>query len=114
LAYAEPLYRTFSALFPSLLTSAAFHHDVVSFYDVPSLSIRDIILPRIMTEPDIQIPKWFRTGRDVQLDDGKVREWGGIPVDLMHVSCTWAVLASEPTVKSLRYLRSATRLSVGW
>jgi hypothetical protein len=50
------------------------------------LSIRDILLPRILAEPHVQLPRWFRTGGDVKLGDDKVREWGGVPVDLMHVS----------------------------
>lgn len=33
------------------------------------------------------MPKWFRTGDDVTFDDeSKVREWGGVAVDVMHVS----------------------------
>lgn len=62
------------------------HNDVLAYYDVPSLSIRDILLPRILADPDTQLPRWFRTGGDVALGDDKVREWGGVPVDLMHVS----------------------------
>ena len=33
------------------------------------------------------MPKWFRTGDDVTFDDeSKVRGWGGVAVDVMHVS----------------------------
>lgn len=78
--------ETFTTLFPSLVSSSALHADVLSYYDVPSLSIRDILLPRILADPDVQLPRWFRTGGDVKLGDDKVREWGGVPVDLMHVS----------------------------
>jgi hypothetical protein len=32
------------------------------------------------------MPKWFRTGDDVTFDDeSKVRDWGGVAVDVMHV-----------------------------
>ncbi len=78
--------RTFSTLFPTLLSSSSLHQDVAAFYDVPSLSVRDIILPQILADPNDQLPKWFRTGDTVILGDNKVREWGGVPVDLMHVS----------------------------
>lgn len=78
--------RTFTTLFPALVSSSALHNDVLAYYDVPSLSIRDILLPRILADPDTQLPRWFRTGGDVALGDDKVREWGGVPVDLMHVS----------------------------
>jgi hypothetical protein len=43
-------------------------------------------MPRILADPHTQLPKWFRTGEDVAMGDAKVREWGGVPVDLMHVS----------------------------
>lgn len=78
--------ETFTTLFPSLVSSSALHADVLSYYDVPSLSIRDILMPRILADPDVQLPRWFRTGGDVKLGDDKVREWGGVAVDLMHVS----------------------------
>lgn len=78
--------RTFSTLFGSLLSSSALHHDVNVFYDVPSFSLRDVILPRILADPHKETPRWFRTGPQVSLDDtSKVREWGGVPVDVMHV-----------------------------
>ncbi len=78
--------RTFSTLFPTLLSSSSLHQDIAAFYDVPSLSVRDVILPRILADPNAQLPRWFRTGDTVVLGDDKVREWGGVPVDLMHVS----------------------------
>lgn len=78
-------HRTFTILFPSLLSSSSFHNDVLSFYDVPSFSIRDVILPRILADPQHQMKRWFRTGDDVAMDDPKVKEWGGVPVDVMHV-----------------------------
>lgn len=78
--------RTFTTLFHELISSSALHNDVLAYYDIPSLSIRDVLLPRLMADPDVQMPRWFRTGGDVSLGDDKVREWGGVPVDLMHVS----------------------------
>ena len=77
--------RTFSTLFHTLLSSSSLHQDVAAFYDVPSLSVRDVILPRILADPHDQLPIWFRTGDTVVMGDDKVREWGGVPVDLMHV-----------------------------
>jgi hypothetical protein len=78
--------ETFSILFPTLVSSSGLHGDVNAFYDIPSLAIRDVLLPRIGLDPEVELPKWFRTGEDVKLGDNKVREWGGVPVDLMHVS----------------------------
>ena len=78
--------RTFSTLFPTLLSASSLHQDVAAFYDVPSISVRDVILPRVLADPHTQLPKWFRTGETVKIGDDRVREWGGIPVDLMHVS----------------------------
>jgi hypothetical protein len=78
-------HRTFTTLFPALISSSSLHADVTAFYDVPSISIRDVIMPRILADPGTQLPRWFRTGGDVALGDDKVREWGGVPVDLMHV-----------------------------
>jgi hypothetical protein len=44
-------------------------------------------LPKVLDSPEIEMPKWFRTGDDVTFDDeSKVREWGGVAVDVMHVS----------------------------
>jgi hypothetical protein len=77
--------ETFSILFPTLVSSSGLHGDVNAFYDVPSIAIRDVILPRIGLDPDVELPKWFRTGDDVKVGDSKVREWGGVPIDLMHV-----------------------------
>ncbi|KLT45969.1 hypothetical protein CC85DRAFT_239698 [Cutaneotrichosporon oleaginosum] len=86
--------ETFTTLFPSLVSSSALHADVLAYYDVPSLSIRDILLPRILADPHTQLPRWFRTGGDVRLGDDKVREWGGVPVDLMHISAKGHALAA--------------------
>ncbi|GMK56652.1 hypothetical protein CspeluHIS016_0304920 [Cutaneotrichosporon spelunceum] len=86
--------ETFTTLFPSLVSSSALHGDVLAFYDVPSLSIRDILLPRILADPHTQLPRWFRTGSDVNPGDDKVREWGGVPVDLMHISAKGHALAA--------------------
>jgi hypothetical protein len=72
--------ETFSILFPTLVSSSGLHGDVNAFYDVPSIAIRDVILPRIGLDPDVELPKWFRTGDDVKVGDSKVREWGGVPV----------------------------------
>ncbi|BEJ13648.1 hypothetical protein CspHIS471_0308220 [Cutaneotrichosporon sp. HIS471] len=86
--------ETFTTLFPSLVSSSALHADVLAYYDVTSLSIRDILLPRILADPHVQLPRWFRTGGDVRLGDDKVREWGGVPVDLMHISAKGHALAA--------------------
>ena len=78
--------RTFSTLFPTLLTSSALHQDVLAFYDVPSISLRDVLLPRILSSPDTELPRWFRTGGDISEDDPKIKTVGNQLVDLMHVS----------------------------
>ncbi|ORY23426.1 hypothetical protein BCR39DRAFT_549216 [Naematelia encephala] len=93
--------ETFSTLFPTLLSSSAFHHGVAAFYDMPSLSIRDVLMPRILADPHSQLPKWFRTGDDVMLGDGKVREWGGVAVDLMHISALGHALAAGLIIRFL-------------
>lgn len=80
----------------------------MAYYDVPSLSIRDILLPRILADPDAQLPRWFRTGADVTLGDDKVREWGGVPVDLMHVSFLISIKAD------CRFLQKDTHSLLGW
>ncbi|TXT11073.1 hypothetical protein VHUM_01824 [Vanrija humicola] len=86
--------ETFTTLFHELISSSAMHNDVLAYYDIPSLSIRDVLLPRLMADPDVQMPRWFRTGGDVSLGDDKVREWGGVPVDLMHISAKGHGLAA--------------------
>jgi hypothetical protein len=79
--------RTFSTLFATLAQASSLHHDVNAFYDIPSISVREGILPKVLDSPEIEMPKWFRTGDDVTFDDeSKVREWGGVAVDVMHVS----------------------------
>jgi len=58
------------------------------------------------------MPKWFRTGDDVTFDDeSKVREWGGVAVDVMHVSRHWIPSMSGliPDFGS----RSSTRCELG-
>lgn len=99
----------FSTLFPSLISASALHQDVAAFYDIPSIALRDILMPRILADPHTQLPKWFRTGEDVAMGDAKVREWGGVPVDLMHVSdgarrCTPRFARATPDARrSLRW-----------
>ncbi|KAL0252442.1 hypothetical protein I308_101834 [Cryptococcus tetragattii IND107] len=93
--------ETFTTLFPSLISSSSFHNDVLSFYDVPSLSIRDVILPRILADPQHQMRRWFRTGDDVAMGDPKVREWGGVPVDVMHISAMGHSLAAGLVIRYL-------------
>ena len=58
---------------------------MAAFYDIPSLSIRDILLARILADPDSQLPTWFRTGPTVLLGNKNVREWEGVPMDLMYM-----------------------------
>ncbi|ODO09192.1 hypothetical protein I350_02792 [Cryptococcus amylolentus CBS 6273] len=94
--------ETFTTLFPSLISSSTFHHDVLSFYDVPSLSIRDVIIPRLVADPEHQMSRWFRTGDDVALGDAKVREWGGVPVDVMHISAIGHSLAAGLVIRYLQ------------
>ncbi|WVQ73720.1 hypothetical protein IAR50_003300 [Cryptococcus sp. DSM 104548] len=94
--------ETFTTLFPSLISSSTFHHDVLSFYDVPSLSIRDVIVPRLVAEPDHQMGRWFRTGEDVAMGDPKVREWGGVPVDVMHISAIGHSLAAGLVIRYIQ------------
>lgn len=101
--------ETFTTLFPSLVSSSALHGDVLAYYDVPSLSIRDILLPRILADPDAQLPRWFRTGGDVKLGDDKVREWGGVPVDLMHVGISLSHLTIETKARIAEQNKANTR-----
>ncbi|EIW68892.1 hypothetical protein TREMEDRAFT_31125, partial [Tremella mesenterica DSM 1558] len=103
--------ETLTLLFPTLLQSSSLHQDVLSYYDIPSLSIRDVLLPRINEAPDEELPKWFRTGSDVHLGDSKVREWGGIPVDLMHISALGHALAASLVI---RYLTGQMHPSSNW
>ncbi|KAK4685602.1 hypothetical protein P7C73_g4544, partial [Tremellales sp. Uapishka_1] len=105
--------ETFTTLFPMLLTSSSLHQDVVAFYDIPSLSIRDVILPRILADPDTQLPRWFRTGGDVALGDDKVREWGGVAVDLMHISALGHALAAGLVIRYLE-ARMSTMVPTTW
>jgi len=78
--------RTFSTLFTTLAQASSLHHDVNAFYDIPSISVREGILPKVLDSPETEMPKWFRTGDDVTFDDeSKVRDWGGVAVDVMHV-----------------------------
>ncbi|WVF66903.1 hypothetical protein IAT40_001646 [Kwoniella sp. CBS 6097] len=94
--------ETFTALFPSLLSSSAFHQSVLNFYDVPSIAIRDVLLPRLLADPDQQMPRWFRTGDDVTVGDPKVKEYGGVPVDVMHISARGHALAASLVIRYLR------------
>ncbi|OCF42382.1 hypothetical protein I317_03757 [Kwoniella heveanensis CBS 569] len=94
--------ETFTALFPSLLSSSAFHQSVLNFYDVPSIAIRDVLLPRLLADPDQQMPRWFRTGDDVTMGDPKVKEYGGVPVDVMHISARGHALAASLVIRYLR------------
>jgi len=88
--------RTFSTLFATLAQASSLHHDVNAFYDIPSISVREGILPKVLDSPEIEMPKWFRTGDDVTFDDeSKVREWGGVAVDVMHVSRRLPLTESE-------------------
>jgi hypothetical protein len=60
--------------------------------------VREAILPKVLDTPEIEMPKWFRTGEDVTFDDeSKVREWGGMAVDVMHVSLSFFGITIEPT-----------------
>ncbi|WVR03959.1 hypothetical protein IAU60_000958 [Kwoniella sp. DSM 27419] len=94
--------ETFTTLFPSLLSSSAFHQGVLNFYDVPSIAIRDVLLPRLLADPKTQMPRWFRTGDDVTLGDAKVKEYGGVPVDVMHISARGHALAASLVIRYLR------------
>ncbi|RSH94515.1 hypothetical protein EHS25_004318 [Saitozyma podzolica] len=91
--------EVFSTLFPSLISASALHQDVAAFYDIPSISLRDILMRRILADPHTQLPKWFRTGEDVAMGDAKVREWGGVPVDLMHISALGHSLAAGLVIR---------------
>lgn len=82
----RPARRTFTPLFPTLLSAGSLHADVAAYYDFPSISIRDNLLPLINRDPDTQLPRWFRTGSTLSIDDPKVQRWGGQLVDLLHVS----------------------------
>lgn len=74
-------------MFETIAQASALHHDVNAFYDIPSISVREAILPKVLDNPEEEMPKWFRTGEDVTFDDeSKVRLWGGMAVDVMHVS----------------------------
>lgn len=78
--------RTFTVLFSPILSASAAHQDICAYYDIPSISLRDVILPRILADPEEEIPRWFRTGEELSLVDPKVKEYGGEAVDMMHVS----------------------------
>lgn len=80
------IHRTFTTLGSTLQTASSLHSDILSFYDIPSISLRDALLPRILADPDGEMPKWFRTGSGIPITDPKVGEYGGQAVDLMHVS----------------------------
>ncbi|WVQ79025.1 hypothetical protein IAT38_001117 [Cryptococcus sp. DSM 104549] len=94
--------ETFTTLFPSLVSSSTFHSDVLSFYDVPSIAVRDVLIPRILADPEKQMPRWFRTGDDVAMGDPKVREWGGVAVDVMHISGLGHGLAAGLVIRYLQ------------
>lgn len=72
------------------MTSSSLHGDILAFYDVPSLSVRDLLMPSLTARPEVEIPRWFRTDRSLTLKDTKVREWAGQMVDLLHVSASSA------------------------
>jgi len=104
--------RTFSTLFATLAQASSLHHDVNAFYDIPSISVREGILPKVLDSPEIEMPKWFRTGDDVTFDDeSKVREWGGVAVDVMHVSCLFMSTMNKLTPDFGS--RSSTRCELG-
>ena len=73
---------------------------MVTYYDIPTISLRDVLLPRLTDDPDEEMPRWFRTGETVVEGDSKVIAWGGVPVDMMHVSglgirdSPWLILSS--------------------
>ena len=67
-------------------------------------------MPRILGDPDTQMPRWFRTGPTVAMGDSKVREWGGVPVDLMHVS---RPCCSEPFTSSCQISALGHALAAG-
>lgn len=87
--------RVFTPLFRTLVTATALHTDILAYYDVPSVTIRDILLPLLLARPDEEIPRWYRQDASLTLDDSKVQQWGGVLVDLLHVR-GWFLLFSRP------------------
>lgn len=94
--------RPFSLLFSTLSSASSLHIDVAAYYDTPVISIRDIVLPRILNDGTrrpspgggagvgLEIVKWFRNVPEEELVKGDAKNvyvaetdsW----VDLMHVS----------------------------
>lgn len=93
--------ETFTLLFSTKLSSSSLHGDVVTYYDIPTISLRDVLLARLTDNPDEEMPRWFRTGETVVEGDSKVITWGGVPVDMMHLSALGHALAAGLAIRYL-------------
>jgi len=76
------------------------HIDVAAYYDTPVISLRDVLLPRILNDPTanpapggvlgpaakvgLEVKKWFRNVPEEEKIEGDAKVVDG--VDLMHVS----------------------------
>jgi hypothetical protein len=92
--------RTFTLLFSTLSQASSLHIDVAAYYDTPVISLRDVLLPRILNDPTsnpapggvlgpaakvgLEVKKWFRNVPEEERIEGDAKVVDG--VDLMHVS----------------------------
>jgi hypothetical protein len=96
--------RTFTLLFSTLSQASSVHIDVAAYYDTPVISLRDVLLPRILNDPTaiqapggvlgpggkkehkvgLEVKKWFRNVPEAEAIAGDAKVVDG--VDLMHVS----------------------------
>ena len=92
--------RTFTFLFSTLAQASSLHIDVAAYYDTPVISLRDVLLPRILNDPTsnpapggvlgpegqvgLEVKKWFRNVPEEERIEGDAKVVDG--VDLMHVS----------------------------
>lgn len=92
--------RTFTLLFSTLSQASSLHIDVAAYYDTPVISLRDVLLPRILNDPTsnpapggvlgpaakvgLEVKKWFRNVPEDERVEGDAKVVDG--VDLMHVS----------------------------
>jgi hypothetical protein len=91
--------------------ASSLHIDVAAYYDTPVISIRDIVLPRILNDETrktstgvgidvgVEVVKWFRNMPQEHMVVGDAKmvfvdeadKW----VDLVHVSQRFAIIQTD-------------------
>jgi hypothetical protein len=112
-------FRTFTLLFSTLAQASSLHIDVAAYYDTPVISLRDVLLPRILNDPTsnptpggvlgpegkvgLEVKKWFRNVPEDEKIAGDAKVVDG--VDLMHVSVRVQLSSPEASMGVAEYER---------